>query len=71
MSETLCAQLELEAIGLQVDPMDQRLDDSGSLGWEQLFPERVEPVEGFSDRILGELGPLNLSRPPRGHDDLR
>jgi len=61
MGQSTGPQPNLQVVDADIDPLDEELDYSGLLGGEQLLPERIEPMECFSNVSLRDAG-IRLSR---------
>jgi hypothetical protein len=60
-----------QAVGLDLYPLDQELDNARLFGREQLVPDRVEFGERAADLLLGDTGVLATRCLPGAHNDLR
>jgi hypothetical protein len=50
-----------DAVGRDVDPLDQEPQDARILGWVELVPHRLERAQGFEDIALLELVALSCA----------
>ena len=47
-------QRDRDAVGSDIDPLDQQPQDARLLGWVKLVPDRLESAEGLDDFALLE-----------------
>jgi hypothetical protein len=54
----------IQAIGADIDPLDQQRNNACLLGREEFVPRRVELLQGGSGVGLGDLGAVRARRLP-------
>jgi hypothetical protein len=70
LGEPVDSEPDIDAVGDDVDPLNEKLDDPRLLGREQFIPERVEAVERLPDLSLSDLGIVLARRLPGADNDL-
>ena len=68
-AEAVDPDVDVQAVGGDVDPVDQQRDDARLLGGEELVPERIERLESVTDIGLDDVAVVRARRlPGAGHD---
>src|SRR5690606_24267628 len=65
------SETDVDPVEAHVYPVDQKLDDARLLRWEQLFPQRIEPLQRIAHLGFGQLWLLRSSGTPCADNDLR